>query len=766
MKNLILIGSLFFSSLALSQANIADARSYSLGQTVTVSGTVTNGSELGVIRYLQDGTAGIAAYGGSVSGINRYDSITVTGELIEFSGLLEIGTPTYTNHGPAVVQPQPLSIPITAPNESLEAQYVVINNVTFVQSGNFTVPSGSGATFQITDGTNNFDVRINTSTNIDGTPIPAGTVSIYGLIGEFNGSYQIIPRDLNDIVPYVAPDKEINVTIGGSTILTGSTYFIGNTASLPIVIENLGVNNLNISGSSFSGADAADFSSNVNAGAIAGESTQGYTIDFAPSTGGSKFASISIGSDDPDENPYIIYFEGVGTDDLATQPTANPTGLNFTENLAYKVSGQFTAGSGATKYLVLWKTGSPVTGVPVDGTTYLRGDVVGDAKVAYAGSATGFTPRGVIANQDYHFSVYAFNGQGGFENYLTTTPATGNVVSEGEQIGSYYTGISTSSPSFIDDLTDLINPHTFISYFNYKQTMMAQFEERDTTEGRSFVTCVYSGERKVFTGSFDWTAQNFSREHVFAHSWMPSNPADNPEQLEYVDQHNLQPTNFTQVNAVRSNYPLGVVVDVQSSYLGSKLGNDANGNRVFEPRDDMKGNVARSMMYMSACYNGVDGIWAFPDMISFVIPYGQDAEVIKQWHFNDLPDDYEIARNEYVYSVQNNRNPFIDSVNFACFIDFSSMDYEALGCFASVEEALNDNMRIYPVPANNIVYVQVNGTEIQGYEVVDIQGRTVLNNSAISTPLVNLNTSNLNSGTYFIKVKTPHGEAQKQLIIE
>jgi hypothetical protein len=180
----------------------------------------------------------------------------------------------------------------------------------------------------------------------------------------------------------------------------------------------------------------------------------------------------------------------------------------------------------------------------------------------------------------------------------------------------------------------------------------------------------------------------------------------------------------------------------------------------------MKGNAARSMMYMAACYNGVDGIWAFPDMISFVIPYGQDAEVIKQWHFNDLPDNYEIARNEYVYSIQNNRNPFIDSVNFACFIDFSSMDYESLGCFASVEEALNDNMRIYPVPANNIVYVQVNGTEILGYEVVDIQGRTVLNNSTISTPLVNLNTSNLNSGTYFIKVKTPHGEAQKQLIIE
>src|SRR5690606_29526845 len=126
------------ASLVLGQANIADARTYALGSTVTVSGVALNGSELGPIRYMQDNTAGIAAYGGPITGVNRYDSITVTGPLIEFSGLLEISTVTnVVNHGPAVIVPQPLLIPITAANETLVSQYVEIKNVTFVNSGSF-----------------------------------------------------------------------------------------------------------------------------------------------------------------------------------------------------------------------------------------------------------------------------------------------------------------------------------------------------------------------------------------------------------------------------------------------------------------------------------------------------------------------------------------------------------------------------------------------------------------------------------------------------
>jgi hypothetical protein len=56
-----------------------------------------------------------------------------------------------------------------------------------------------------------------------------------------------------------------------------------------------------------------------------------------------------------------------------------------------------------------------------------------------------------------------------------------------------------------------------------------------------------------------------------------------------------------------------------------------------------------------------------------LIPYGCDEYLLKKWHFQDLPDNYEIAKNDYVKTKQNNRNAFIDSVLFPCFIRFSNM---------------------------------------------------------------------------------------------
>lgn len=758
MKRIVIIAASLFAGFTFAQTDIADARTFGLGQTVTVSGVATNGSELGSIRYMQDGTAGIAGYGGPITGVSRYDSITVTGPLIEFSGLLEISTVTnVVNHGPAVIQPSPLQIPITSAGESLESQLIEILNVTFVQSGNFA----GNTTYQITDGVNSLDVRVNNGTNLVGTAIPAGPISITGLMGQFNANYQIVPRDLNDIVPYAAPALEINVKLDGVDILNGSDYFLGNTATINVTIENLGSGPLTLTGAPFSGTNAGDFSTDISAGAIAGFSTGSYTIDFTPGGTGSRFATISIGSDDTDENPYVIYFEGVGTDNLATQPTGNASALTFPIIEPYKVGAQYTGGTGATDYIVLWKNGSAITGVPVDGTTYLRGDVVGDARVAYVGSGTSFTPRGVIANQNYYFAVYAFNGQGGFENYLTTSPATGNATSLGQNIGTYYNGISSASATLPVDLYTLINPHNTITYFSYKTTMMQEFEVRDTTNGQSFVECVYSGERYIFDDPFDWSTAGYSREHTFAHSWFPTWPADDPEQPEYNDQHNLWPTNLANANTPRSNLPLGEIGGtVLFNYLEGSIGyvSGTSGQIVYEPRESHKGNAARSIMYMAVAYGF--------DLQGDLDSQDQDQDILKTWHFNDLPDNREIARHEYIHNLQNNRNPFIDSVDFACYIDFDNLSYLSNGCSASIEEQLGDRLTIFPVPSNDMVYVQINGVMIRGYEVVDMTGRTVLSQSNLEEASLALNAGSLASGTYHINVATTYGTITKQIVIE
>ena len=754
MKKGILSALAFFVVFSVKAQTISQVRNLGIGQTVTVTGVATNGSELGNIRYIQDGTAGIACYGSSLSSVQRGDSITATGVLFDFSGLLELSpTNSFVNHGAGVL-PQEQTIPFSSGTEALEAQLVRFDNVTFVQTGTFAT---GNSTVQVSNGTATFDVRINGSTNIDGTAIPTGPISIIGELGQFNANYQIIPRNLLDIFPYVAPAREINVKVNGTTVLNNDTYVVGTTAATTVTIENSGVSNLTLSGVTFTGTNAAEFSINLTTGTVAGLGSNNYTLSFAPAGTGTRTATISIANNDSDENPYVIHLYAIGTNNLATEPTANPTNLTFPLVKAYTVGGQYTAGTNAENYIVLWKNGSAVTGMPTDGTSYKRGDVVGDARVAYIGSGTGFTPRGIIANQNYHFAVFAFNGPAGFENYKTTTPAIGNVTSQGEQIANYYAGINSASSTFLSDLSALINPHTVVSYFNYKTTMMNQFEIRDTTNGQSFVTCVYSGERKVFDEPFDWTAVGYSREHSYCHSWMPTYPCDNPEQPEYNDQHNLWPTNLQQANTPRSNLPLmDIDGQIVFTYLEGNVGYSGS-QLVYEPRAAQKGNAARSIFYMATCYNGQGGN-------NWQLPSNQSQESLKTWHYNDLPDNYEIARNEFIFSKQANRNPYIDSINFVCHVNFANMSY--VTCDAGIEEKLAANFTVFPVPASAKLYAQVNGLDIVEYTITDMQGRTIQSSSNVQVPVLELATSNFKSGMYILKVGTTYGQVQREFIIE
>ena len=743
--------------LALDQQSFAQTieqvRNLGIGQTVTVSGVVTNGSELGPIRYLQDGTAGIACYGSNLNTVQKGDSITATGVLFEFSGLLELSpTNTFTNHGQAVIQPTPLIIPITSAGESLEGQLVRLDNVNFVQTGNFAT---GNSTVQVFDGSNTFDVRINGSTNIDGSAIPTGPITIIGLLGQFNANYQLIPRSTQDIFPYVAPAREINVKINGNSVLSGDTYVVGTTTATTITIENYGVQNLTVSGASFSGANAADYNCNANV-VVGATSSQNVTLNFAPGGTGSRLATIAIANDDSDENPYIINLYGIGTNNLATEPSSNPSGLTFPLIKPYTLAGEYPAVT-AEKYIVLWRQGGAVAGLPIDGASYKRGDVVGNAKVAYIGAGNSFTPRHIEANTNYHFAVYAFNGPAGYENYRTMNPATGSVTSTGSQIGNYYNGINSGASSFLANLSALINPHTSISYYNYLTTMMNQYEVRDTTNGQSYVECVYSGERKVFNDPFTWSALGYSREHTYSHSWMPTFPCDNPEKPEYNDQHNLWPTNLQQANTPRSNLPLmDIDGNVVFTYLEGSVGYSGN-QLVYEPRAEQKGNAARSIFYMATCYNGQSGN-------TWELPANQSQESLKTWHFADAPDNYEIARHEYVAVLQGNRNPFIDSAYFACHINFSNMSY--LVCDMGLSEKLDQNFSVFPVPASQTLYAQVNGLDILAYQISDIQGRQVASAQNLSLPVLALPIQGFKAGVYFINVETQYGQVQREFVIE
>jgi hypothetical protein len=183
---------------------IADARAMPIGSVVTVYGVATNGAELGnSIRYLQDATAGIAAYKtGSFSDVLRGDSISVTGVLKNYNQLLEIDPVTSFNViGPGML-PEPAVITPGELSEPYEAELVKMLNVTFANGGG--VFAGN-TNYNVSAGGETCQVRVNTNSNLVGKYIPTGEVTIVGIGSQFhytdpNAGYQLLLRDQDDLI--------------------------------------------------------------------------------------------------------------------------------------------------------------------------------------------------------------------------------------------------------------------------------------------------------------------------------------------------------------------------------------------------------------------------------------------------------------------------------------------------------------------------------------------------------------------------------------
>ena len=133
-------------SIVSAQTDILDARSnYSVGQSVTVSGIITNDGNLGIVRYLQDETAGIALYPGGDWTQNGWDdpqpgdAVTMTGVLSEYNGLLEVGPDNVTqvditSSGNAL--PEAQTVTPDQLGESMEGEIAYIEGAVFTNGGN------------------------------------------------------------------------------------------------------------------------------------------------------------------------------------------------------------------------------------------------------------------------------------------------------------------------------------------------------------------------------------------------------------------------------------------------------------------------------------------------------------------------------------------------------------------------------------------------------------------------------------------------------
>lgn len=121
-----------------------------------------------------------------------------------------------------------------------------------------------------------------------------------------------------------------------------------------------------------------------------------------------------------------------------------------------------------------------------------------------------------------------------------------------------------------------------------------------------------------------------------------------PKDLQKSDLHHLFPTD-SELNSIRSSFPFGDVANDSKSLKcqNSRIGSVVEGRgHYFEPPDNHKGNVARALFYFAVRYQlTIDTI---------------QEKYLRKWHREDPVDQEEELRNQEIFRLQGNRNPFID----------------------------------------------------------------------------------------------------------
>lgn len=154
-----------------------------------------------------------------------------------------------------------------------------------------------------------------------------------------------------------------------------------------------------------------------------------------------------------------------------------------------------------------------------------------------------------------------------------------------------------------------------------------------------------------------YTDHSWNREHV----WPRAKGFRNARDLAHNDLHHIRATDAW-CNERRGNLDF----DDGGERLKTCAARIREG-RSFEPRDAVKGDVARMLFYMDVRYNGEGGL---PDLrlVDRVGTGGAELGrlcTLLRWHEQDPVDALERRRHDRIVAIQGNRNPFVDTPSLA-----------------------------------------------------------------------------------------------------
>ncbi|WP_409367938.1 endonuclease [Lysinibacillus sp. 38-6] len=197
-------------------------------------------------------------------------------------------------------------------------------------------------------------------------------------------------------------------------------------------------------------------------------------------------------------------------------------------------------------------------------------------------------------------------------------------------------------------LHDIISNQKVLSYDDAWDALRYTDEDPNNVNN---VLLFYSGKSSPKTNN-GGNVGNWNREHTWAKSHGNFGTSKGPG----TDIHHLRPTDVS-VNSSRGNLDFDNGGSPVAGCNGCKKDSDS-----FEPPNNVKGDVARILFYMATRYEAGDKVdLELNDKVNNgTNPYHGKLSVLLQWHQQDPVDDFEKRRNERIYEIQGNRNPFID----------------------------------------------------------------------------------------------------------
>ncbi|ANZ38722.1 ribonuclease [Lentzea guizhouensis] len=257
----------------------------------------------------------------------------------------------------------------------------------------------------------------------------------------------------------------------------------------------------------------------------------------------------------------------------------------------------------------------------------------------------------VTGSLNAYFSHAGLTSSTAFAFVGTTTPPTTSTTTSPPPSGDYYAAAAgKTGPALKTALHGIIRNQTKLSYDQVWEALKVTDQDPNNSAN---VILLYSGRSQAKTSN-GGNANDWNREHVWAKSHGDFGTATGPG----TDVHHLRPEDVS-VNADRGNKDFDNGGTARTEAPGNYGDADS-----WEPRNAVKGDVARMLFYMAVRYEGTDGFQNLEmnnSVSNGTAPYHGKLSVLLQWHQQDPPDAFEQRRNQVIYDqFQRNRNPFID----------------------------------------------------------------------------------------------------------